>query len=411
MKTDLDDLMNKSNIDVILVTGSAMHNPAMYYLTGGGHLTRADLFKKRGEKPILFYQPMEREEAARTGLKTKSLDDYDLRELIKKANGDANKARVLLYKKILEELEIDSGRMIVYGKMDAGQAYTILSRLQTALPGLMIFPESGDPLLSKAMLTKDSSEISLIQDIGKITVEVVGRVAEYLVSQKASNGILMRTDGHPVTIGDVKQKINLWLAELGAENPEQTIFSIGHDAGVPHSAGNPDDLLELGKTIIFDIYPCLAGGGYFYDLTRTWCLGYAPDDVYRLYEDVCKVFNQVKVEMKMGSACQIYQKRTCELFEAQGHLTIQNTPKTLDGYVHSLGHGVGLNIHERPWFSENVEEEDRIIPGVVFTIEPGLYYPDQGMGVRIEDTVWVTPDGSIDPLAFYPYDLVLPVKV
>ena len=367
-------------------------------------------FKKRGEEPTLFYQPMERDEAYRTGLKTKSLDDYDLRELIKKSNGDANKARVLLYKSILEELEIDSGRMVVYGKIDAGRAYAIFAGLQDALPGMTIFPESGDSLLSKAMLTKDASEIQMIQEAGKITVEVVARVAEYLTAQHARNGVLTRTDGQPVTIGEVKQKINLWLAELGAENPEQTIFSIGGDAGVPHSTGNADDLLELGKTIIFDIYPCLAGGGYFYDLTRTWCLGYAPDDVFRLYEDVRKVFDQIRTEMKMGSACPIYQKRTCELFEAQGHPTIQSTPKTLDGYVHSLGHGVGLNIHERPWFSENVEEEDRIIPGVVFTIEPGLYYPDRGMGVRIEDTVLVQPDGSIEPLASYPYDLVLPVK-
>ena len=91
--------------------------------------------------------------------------------------------------------------------------------------------------------------------------------------------MLIGRDGEPVTIGQVKGLINLWLAERGAENPEGTIFAIGRDAAVPHSSGNPSDILRLGQTIVFDIYPCEAGGGYFYDFTRTWCLGYAPDDV------------------------------------------------------------------------------------------------------------------------------------
>ena len=70
MKNDLDTLMAAQNLDAILVTGPAQHNPAMVYMTGGGHLTGADLIKKRGEEPILFCNPMERDEAAHTGLQT-----------------------------------------------------------------------------------------------------------------------------------------------------------------------------------------------------------------------------------------------------------------------------------------------------------------------------------------------------
>jgi Xaa-Pro aminopeptidase len=78
-----------------------------------------------------------------------------------------------------------------------------------------------------------------------------------------------------LTIGDVKRKINLWLAERDAVPSEGFIFAQGRDAGIPHSQGNPDDMLRLGQTIIFDIYPQERGGGYFYDFTRTWSLGYA----------------------------------------------------------------------------------------------------------------------------------------
>ena len=105
-----------------------------------------------------------------------------------------------------------------------------------------------------------------------------------------------------------------------------------------------------------------------------------------------------------------FQDRTCELFEAQGHKTIRQDTQLQSGYVHSLGHGVGLNIHERPWFSKGASQEDKLTAGSVVTIEPGLYYPEKGMGCRLEDTVWVRPDGKMEILAEYSYDLVLPMN-
>jgi Xaa-Pro aminopeptidase len=98
---------------------------------------------------------------------------------------------------------------------------------------------------------------------------------------------------------------------------------------------------------------------------------------------------------------------TCDYFESKGHKSPLHTPAPLDGYVHSLGHGVGLNIHERPFSSLQTGEDHRLVSGVVFTSEPGLYYPERGMGVRIEDTLWVRPDGRMEILAGYPYDFVL----
>jgi Xaa-Pro aminopeptidase len=210
-------------------------------------------------------------------------------------------------------------------------------------------------------------------------------------------------------VGHIKQNINLWLAEAGVENPEGTIFAIGRDAGVPHSSGNPQDILYLGQTIVFDIFPAEAGGGYFYDFTRTWCLGYAPDEAQSLYEDVLDIYQTIMDELEVNALCSQYQDRTCELFEAQGHPTIKSDPQTQEGYVHSLGHGVGLYIHEYPRFSSNFKE-DRLAPGSVVTVEPGLYYPEKGMGVRLENTIWVRPDGKMEVLADYPLDLVLPVK-
>lgn len=410
MKTDLDSLMEDREIDALLITGPAQHNPPMYYLTGGVHLTHADIIKKRGEAAVLFYNPMERDGAAETGLATKNLDEYRLVELIEQSNGDVFKARVKRYQKMLADAGVTKGRMALYGEIDAGVAYGIFSGLQEAMPGLSIVGEVDNSLLLQSMATKDADEIERIRRMGMITTQVVEEVAEYLCSHRAKNDVLIKPDGEPLTIGEVKSRINLWLAERGVENPQGTIFAMGRDAGVPHNSGNPSDALRLGQTIIFDIYPCEAGGGYFYDFTRTWCLGYASDEALQLYEDVYAVYQQIMSELQVGEHCPKYQRHTCEIFEARGHPHILENPQTQEGYVHSLGHGLGLNVHERPWFGINADSEDRLYPGSVFTIEPGLYYPERGLGVRLENTIWVRPDGEMEVLVDYPLDLVLPVK-
>ena len=105
-----------------------------------------------------------------------------------------------------------------------------------------------------------------------------------------------------------------------------------------------------------------------------------------------------------------YQKLVCEEFERNGHKTPLHTDAPVEGYVHSLGHGLGLNVHERPWSGLTATDDNILKPGVVMTIEPGLYYPEKGMGVRIEDSFWVNPDGKIELLAEYPYDFVLEMK-
>jgi Xaa-Pro aminopeptidase len=355
---------------------------------------------------------MERDEAAKSGLTFKSIDDYPWKELLKEANGDYALMAGMRMQRIFSDLGIKQGRVGVYGHTDLSAGYSTLTHLQKLMPDLTIVGESlNDSIFLRAMETKDDGEVSRIRKVGKITTEVVGKVADYLTSCNVrEDEILLTVDGSPLTVGNIKAKINLWLAERGAENPDGTIFSIGHDTGVPHSSGNPDDVICLGRTIIFDIFPCEAGGGYFYDFTRTWSLGYATTETRKLYQQVYEVFDQVKKNLKVNEPFKNSQVLACELFEAQGHLSLLNSENPLKGYVHSLGHGLGLNVHERPWSSLIATDDNLLSPGVVVTIEPGLYYPDQNMGARIEDTLWIRPDGEIEILAEYPYEFILPMK-
>ena len=127
MKTDINRIMREKDYSAILITGPAQHNPAMVYLTGGGHMTNADLIIPRDGEAVLFYNPMERDEAAATGLRTKNLVDFNWKELLKLADGDPTKAVALRYKKMLTEQGITTGRIAIFGKVDAGSSYSIFS--------------------------------------------------------------------------------------------------------------------------------------------------------------------------------------------------------------------------------------------------------------------------------------------
>jgi len=400
MKSDLDALMQERNIDALLVLGNAENNSSMYYFTGSGHIADAVLIKKRNEAPVLFCNSMERDEAAKSGLKIVPLE----------------RAPITVFSQspaeLFGEYGISEGRVGVYGISNANAILFLIDRLRDLFPKVEFFGEKGDgSVFLRAMETKEDVEVTRIRQMGAVTTEVVRMVQDLLTSSDVrSDEVLLKEDGSPLTVGDVKGKIALWLAERGAVDVEGVIFAIGHDAGVPHSVGDPEEPISLGKTIVFDIFPAESGGGYFYDFTRTWSLGYATPEAQAMYDQVQEVYEKVVDNLDLNANFVDYQRMTCEYFESKGHKSQLNTRNPLDGYVHGLGHGVGLNIHERPNAGFAYGDDNFLKPGVVITIEPGLYYPEKGMGFRIEDTYWVRPDGQFEKLAEYPYDFVLEMK-
>jgi Xaa-Pro aminopeptidase len=415
VKSDLDRLMLERNYDALLVTGSSHHNPPMYYLANGASIGESSiLLKKRGQAPVLFVSGMERDEAARSGLQVVDAARYNYRELVKEENGDLLRARARMFGKIFAELGVQ-GTVAAFGYEDQGAAYALLTAVEEINPNIRVAGEYQKTILGLARETKDAEEVKRIRAVARKTVAVVGGVQEFLVSHRAKNGYLVKKDGSRLNVGDVKLHINhLLMAHDIVDAEGATIFAIGRDAGVPHSRGNPRDPIALGQTIVFDIFPAEPGGGYFYDFTRTWCLGYAPDHVQAAYEEVTTIFKRVMKALKPGAPCSDYQKMTADFFEAHGHPTIQSNPQTTDGYVHSLGHGIGLQVHERPSLNDLAGNTATLDPGTVVTVEPGLYYPDHpkgGFGIRVEDSVWLNPKTlKFEVLGKYPYDLVLPVK-
>ncbi len=409
MRSDIDRLMEEAGLDALLVRGPGHQNPSMVYFTGYANMTSATLIKKRGEDPVLIHYSMERDEAAKSGCRLKNIDDYEWTTLVEAVNGDMIRATSELLKRAFEEFGVH-GQVALYGRLEIGQAYSSMKQLESLMPEVRLVGESiHDAILTQARETKDAQEVERIRHMGRITTGVVSEIADFLTSQRIKDEVLIDGEGRPVTIGAVRSLIELHLARLGADNPDGTIFAMGHDAAVPHSIGRDSDVLRVGVPIIFDIFPCEPGGGYYYDFTRTWCLGHAPEEVRQAYEDVLDVYKTLLKSLRAGGPCRDYQLMACDLFEARGHPTVRSDPKSERGYVHSLGHGLGLDVHEAPGFSGLSSNDDVLEPGSVITLEPGLYYPERDLGVRLEDTLWIRPDGPPEILTEYPLDLVLPV--
>jgi Xaa-Pro aminopeptidase len=405
VKQDLDRLMEERGLDAILVAGKVHGNPAMYYMTNGAGLVGGHVLKKRGEEPVLLCAPIERDEAAASGLAIVNMGKYDFLTILRET-GDRLAALVELYRRIFADLDV-SGRVGFYGLMDRGSAWVALNALDAQLEGIEVYGDFDVTLIDAARATKDTAEAGRIREVGRRTCAIVSRTIEFLKSHSVRDEALVQADGTPLTIGRVHQEINRLIAEQRLEDPEGFIFAIGRDAGIPHSKGRPEDVVALGKTIVFDIFPCEAGGGYFFDMTRTFCLGYAPPEVERAYQDVYECVEQLVRAYEMGAEARRYQQMTCEFFESRGHPTVASDTKTEAGYVHSVGHGLGLAIHEEPRFADVPTNTDVLQPGHVFTCEPGLYYPERGFGMRIEDVIWIDPDGTVHNLSDFPKELVI----
>ncbi len=405
MKQDLDRLMEERELNALVVAGKMNGNPTMYYMANGAKIISGHVIKRRGEQPVLLCSPIDREEAAASGLTTVTMNKYDYEGILREKT-DRLDAMVELYRRVFADLGV-SGKVGCYGMADQGSAWMLLNALDEQLEGIEIHGDFGPTLIDIARATKDAIEADRIREVGQRTAAIMGQTVEFLKSHQVKDEALVQADGTPLTIGRVHQEINRFLAEQRLEAPEAVIFAIGRDAGVPHNKGNPEDMVMLGKSIIFDFAPREAGGGYYFDMTRTFCLGYAPPEVEKAYQDVYDCINMLIGAYKAGATTRSYMQMACEFLENRGHPTIATNTKTESGFATGLGHGIGLAVHEQPFFSLSPSENSVLQPGHIFTCEPGLYYPERGFGVRIEDVIWIDSDGAVQDLSDFPKELVI----
>jgi Xaa-Pro aminopeptidase len=168
-----------------------------------------------------------------------------------------------------------------------------------------------------------------------------------------------------------------------------TIVAGGKQGCDPHERGYGP--LRAHEPIIIDIFPRSQKTGYFGDITRTAVRGHASEGVRKLYATVLQ-------GQKIGFGKIRAQVKTADVHKAVQHFFVQQGYKTgrrngrMEGFFHGTGHGLGLEIHEAPRLGATSTEKLR--SGHVVTVEPGLYYPELGGGVRLEDVALVTGNGA-----------------
>lgn len=220
---------------------------------------------------------------------------------------------------------------------------------------------------SKLRMIKRKDEIDKIKDVSAAIIESFKYFLKCL--RKFRN------------CEEIRNEVELFLFKMGYL-AEDTIVASGLESANPHSIG-------FGKVedhVIFDVFPKSRSHGYFSDFTRTVILN-ENKKIEEMLNAVIEAQETAISKVKDGVKAKEIHNLVCDVLESRGYHTIRKGFK--EGFIHSTGHGIGLEVHEEPRIFEN---EDVLRAGMVITIEPGLYYKKVG-GVRVEDTVVVKKNG------------------
>lgn len=407
MKSDIEQLMSARGLDALIVPVHEVYNPMLDYLVGGVKITHGMAIKLHGQPPVIVANIMEVDEAAATGHTVYSTTDMGYLDVVASVNNDYKQAEIAFIPHCLAKLGLSAGRVGFYGVGSLNRIIAQVDALRAGYPHYTFVGESGLTLFAEAAVTKDAEEITRLKGVATATNQVMGETWDYIAGHRADGENVVDADGNLLTIGDVRRFVLARLMTRGLEDTGM-IFAQGRDAAVPHSRGQDDMPLQVGQTIVFDLFPRERGGGYHHDMTRTWCIGYAPEHVQQAYDQVMTALDIGIEAIGVNKPTHAPQDLVLDYFEGLGHPTGRSHPGTSNGYVHSLGHGIGLEIHESPSMS-HLRRDEVFQVGNVITVEPGLYYPDEGYGIRVEDALYIAEDGSLVNLTPFKKDLVLPL--
>jgi Xaa-Pro aminopeptidase len=229
---------------------------------------------------------------------------------------------------------------------------------------LELVPRPG--LVGSLRAVKDERELDAIRRACAITDRVYERLAREPFSGRTER--------------DVAWTIEQLFHDEGADAVAfELVVASGPNAAKPHSRAG-SRVIQRGETVVIDA-GCRVDG-YCSDCTRTFATGSLPEELREAYR-VCAAAQEKGLEAVLAGVPGV---------DADAHARhVVDESKFKGAFGHGLGHGIGLDVHEAPGLSQ--ESADVLAPGNVVTVEPGVYLPGLG-GIRIEDDVLVTEDGS-----------------
>jgi Xaa-Pro aminopeptidase len=252
---------------------------------------------------------------------------------------------------------------------------SFLERLKDLLPQVEFKPTTQ--IIESLSIIKDSEEITKVRKAVRIADKAL---SDTLGSIKPG-----------VKEKDIALELEYKMRTQGAENVAfETIVASGQRSSMPHGRAS-DKKLRKGDFITIDFGALYQG--YTSDITRTFVLGKATEKQKNIYNIVLNAQKTACKAVKPGMACSRVDAVARDIIMKAGYG---------DNFGHGLGHGIGMIVHDRPVLSP--QSNDILEPGMIVTIEPGIYISNWG-GVRVEDDVLVTPNGG-QILSKSPKDLI-----
>jgi Xaa-Pro dipeptidase len=238
-----------------------------------------------------------------------------------------------------------------------------LRALQGAAPGAAFV--SLEEAIPGLRMVKDRDEVEAIRAAIRVTETALHTLAAWV-----QVGLTER---------QIAERLTREILSAGADGVAFMIVVAGANGADPH-AGPSDRPLQPGDLVTIDCGAVL--DGYIADITRTWAVGQVVGELRKVYEVVLQANVAGRAAARPGVAAQEVDRAARKVIEDAGYGKF---------FIHRTGHGLGIETHEPPYV---VEGNHQVLePGMVFTVEPGVYLPGVG-GVRIEDDVVVTHDGA-----------------
>lgn len=270
-----------------------------------------------------------------------------------------------LYQVILKQLELAKSKVV--GFENDSMTVSDYNELKKNLSDYTLVPASED--LADKRIIKTEAEIEKIAIAEEVTIKAFNEVVSSIkvgMSEK-----------------EVSDMITYAMLKNGATEPAfSNIVCFGLSSACPHHVPSPNRKLNKNDIILIDIGAKV--NGYCGDMTRTFCLGDPDKKLASIHKIVYEAQKFVLNNLKAGLTCKEVDSMAREYLLAHGYK---------DEFSHSLGHGIGINVHERPYVSQRSEET--LKENMIISVEPGVYLEGEG-GIRIEDIVVIKNDGIIN---------------
>lgn len=380
--------LNIPEADAFLMVNESAHNADMYYATG---FLAVDpfiyLYAKNGR---LFVSDMELGRAKKESIIKDVLpvSEFGLMEKLRKYRD----ADVAYSEMIIELLRSEKIKRIA---VPYDFSVQLADRIRQE--GLDVIPIKSP--FNKKREVKNEKEINAIEKAQRAGEIALSEAIRAIEGAAVRQGMLWESS-EPLTAEKVRAIIEMSLLSRGCEAPD-IIIACGKGSSDPHWQGEGELLAD--EPIVIDMVPRSKKERYYSDMTRTVIRGSPSEELRNMYSSVKDAQEAALGKIKEGVNGTEIHNIVCDIIEERGYESGRGkTGVFTEGFIHSTGHGVGLDIHEAPRLSENGKE---LKAGCVVTVEPGLYYKKTG-GVRLEDVVVITRAGCKN-LTIFEKNLVL----